>query len=167
MSICNRTLWYPCMRFSLRDMRRTVSNLSLTIGTDRRRDLIQIQSFVVIECAYLIVVQDGRLAQDIVSHSMLIAPLASMLIFLRLPEAVFMHRFFPPTMAIVDTILISTAIVFNRESPWDLFLVFFFGVLVAAIGENLLQIIGGCLVAGLLSVVIIPVSRGGNFEFDS
>jgi signal transduction histidine kinase len=98
---------------------------------------------------------------------MLIAPLASMLIFLRLPEAVFMHRFFPPTMAIVDTILISTAIVFNRESPWDLFLVFFFGVLVAAIGENLLQIIGGCLVVGVLSLIVVPLSTGGGFSVDA
>jgi hypothetical protein len=121
--------------------------------------LIQIQWFVVIACAYLIVIQDGHLAQDIVSHSMLIAPLTSMLIFLRLPEAVFMHRFFPQTMAIVDTILISTAIVFNRESPWDLFLVFFFGILVAAIGENLLQIIGGCLVVGVLSLVVVRSAR--------
>ncbi len=98
---------------------------------------------------------------------MLLGPLGSMLIFLRLPEAVFTHRFFPHTMAIVDTILISTAIVLNRESPWDLFLVFFFGVLIAAIGENFLQVIGGCLIAGVLSVVIIPVSTGASFSVDA
>ncbi len=142
-------------------------NVALTLGTNRRHDLIQIQWFVVIACAYLLVVQDGRIAADSASLLMLVGPLGSMLIFLRLPEAVFTHRFFPQIMAVVDTVLISTAIVLNRQSPWDLCLVFFFGVLIAAIGENLLQIIGGCLVAGLLSVVIIPVSRGGNFEFDS
>jgi hypothetical protein len=102
-----------------------------------KRDLVPIQWFAVIACAYLLVVQDGRIAQDPVSLLMLLGPLGSMLIFLRLPQAVFTHHFFfPHTMAIVDTILTSTAIVFNRESPWDLFLVFFFGVLIAAIGEN-------------------------------
>lgn len=141
-------------------------NLAISIGTDRRGDLIQIQWFVVIACAYLLVVQDGRIAQDAVSLLLLVAPLGSMLVFLRLPPGVFAHRFFPQIMAVVDTVLISTAIVLNRQSPWDLCLVFFFGVLIAAIGENLLQIIAGGLVAGLLSVVIIPVSRGGNFEFD-
>lgn len=148
-------------------MRFVDYNFPLTIGTDRRQDLIQIQWFVVIACAYLLVVQDGRLTDAPVSLLMLLAPLGSMLIFLRLPEAVFMHRFFPSTMAIVDTILISTAIVLNRQSPWDLFLVFFFGILIAAIGANFLQIIGGCLIVGVLSVVIIPVSTGASFLVDA
>ena len=148
-------------------MRFVDYNFPLTIGTDRRQDLIQIQWFVVIACAYLLVVQDGRLTDAPVSLLMLLAPLGSMLIFLRLPEAVFMHRFFPSTMAIVDTILISTAIVLNRQSPWDLFLVFFFGILIAAIGANFLQIIGGCLIAGVLSVLIVPVSTGASFSLDA
>jgi len=148
-------------------MRFVDFNFSLTIGTDRRHDLIQIQWFVVIACAYLIVFQDGRLADAPVSLLMLLGPLGSMVIFLHLPQAVFMHRFFPPAMAIVDTILISTAIVLNRQTPWDLFLVFFFGILIAAIGENFLQIIGGCLIAGVLSVLIVPVSTGASFSLDA
>ena len=120
-------------------------NFAVAIGTDRKRDLIPIQWFAVIACAYLLVVQDGRIAQDPVGLLMLLAPLGSMLIFLRLPEAVFMHRFFPHTMAIVDTMLISTAVALNRQSPWDLFLVFFFGTLIAAIGANFLQIINRML----------------------
>jgi signal transduction histidine kinase len=148
-------------------MRFVDFNFSLTIGTDRRQDLIQIQWFVVIACAYLLVFQDGRLADAPVSLLMLLGPLGSMVIFLHLPQAVFMHRFFPPAMAIVDTILISTAIVLNRQTPWDLFLVFFFGILIAAIGENFLQIIGGCLIAGVLSVLIVPVSTGASFSLDA
>ena len=140
---------------------------ALAAGSDRRRDLTQIQWFVVITCCYLLVVQDNQLAQDLLSLVLLVGPLASMLIFLRLPDAAIMHRSFPPIMAAVDTILICTALIVNRESPWDLFLLFFFGILVAAIGENFLQIIGGCLLVGVLSIVIIPVSTGANFSFDS
>jgi signal transduction histidine kinase len=136
-------------------------------GNDRRRDLTQIQWFVVITSGYLLVVQDNRLAQDPLSLLLLAGPLLSMLIFLRLPDAVIMHRSFPQIMALVDTILICTALIVNRESPWDLFLLFFFGVLVAAIGENFLQIIGGCLLVGVLSIVIIPVSTGASFSLDS
>src|SRR5919106_3060474 len=147
-----------------RHMRFADFNFAVAIGTDRRRDLIPIQWFAVISCTYLLVVHDGRIAHDPVTLLMLLGPLGSMMIFLRLPEPVFMHRFFPHTMAIVDTILISTAIVLNRESPWALFLVFFFGVLIAAIGENFLQIIGGCLVAGVLSGVFIPVLTGARFS---
>jgi len=139
----------------------------LTMGTDRQRDLIQIQWFVVIACSYLLIVQNDQVVQDSLNLILLTAPLLSMLVFLRLPESAFAHRFFPQVMAAVDTILICTAIIVNRDTPWDLVLVFFFGVLIAAIGENFFQIIGGCLLAGILSVVIIPVSTGAGFTFDS
>ena len=143
----------------------TLSNLPLALraGSDRRRDLIHIQWFVVIACSYLLVIQDDQLAQDSVSLLLLSGPLVSMLVFLRLPEAAFTRRSFPQIMAAVDTVLICTAIIVNRQSPWDLCLVFFFGVLIAAIGESFLQIIVGCLLVGVLSVVIIPVSTGNTF----
>ena len=147
----------------------TFSNIhtALTTGSDRRRDLIQIQWFVVISCSYLLVVQDNQLAQDSLSLVLLAGPLVSMLVFLRLPEAAFAHRSFPQIMAAIDTLLICTAIIVNRQSPWDLCLLFFFGVLIAALGENFLQIIGGCLLVGILSVVMIPVSTGADFSLDA
>lgn len=140
---------------------------ALCTGSDRKRDLTQIQWFVVVACCYLLVVQDNQLAQDPLSLLLLTGPLASMLIFLRLPNAAIMHRSFPQIMAAIDTILICTALIVNRESPWDLFLLFFFGILVAAIGENFLQIIAGCLLVGILSIVIIPVSTGASISLDS
>ncbi len=142
-------------------------HIGLTAGSERKRDLIQIQWFVVIACCYLLVVQDGNLAQDSVSLLLLSGPLASMLIFLRLPEAAFTRSSFPSIMAALDTILICMAIVVNRQSPWDLVLIFFFGVLVAAIGENFLQIIVGCLLVAIFSVVLIPVSTGKEFALDA
>ncbi|HXF74670.1 MAG TPA: ATP-binding protein, partial [Methylomirabilota bacterium] len=141
-------------------------NLRFAMGTDRKRDLIHIQWFVVIASVYLLVVQENRIATDPVTLLMLTLPLASMLVFLRLPDAVFSHRYFPQIMAIVDTVLISTAIVFNRQSPWDLCLVFFFGALVAAIGENLFQIVVGAVMVGIFSIVMVPVSGGAAFELD-
>jgi signal transduction histidine kinase len=141
--------------------------VGLTTGSQRRRDLIQIQWFVVIACSYLLLVQDDRLVQDPLSLLMLAAPLTSMLVFLRLPERILAHRAFPQVMAAVDTVLICLAVVMNRQSPWDLILVFFSGVLIAAIGENLLQIIGGCLVVGIFSVFIVPISTGSQFALDS
>ena len=140
---------------------------ALAAGSDRRRDLTQIQWFVVIACSYLLIVQDNQLAQDPLSLLLLAGPLLSMLIFLRLPDAAIMHGSFPHIMAAIDTILICTALIVNRESPWDLCLLFFFGVFIAAIGENFLQIIGGCLLVGILSIVIIPVSTGASFSLDS
>jgi signal transduction histidine kinase len=147
-------------------MKLSELQLNLTMGTDRKRDLIHIQWFVVIACVYMLVVQDNRIVTDPVTLMMLTLPLSSILVFLRLPRAVFSHRYFPQIMALLDTLLFSTAIIFNRQSPWDLSLVFFFGILIAAIGENLFQIIAGSLLAGIFSVVILPVSRGAAFDLD-
>ncbi len=141
-------------------------NIPLAVGADRRRDLIHIQWFVVIASAYLLLVRDGVFADDSSSLLLLIVPLTSMLVFLRLPERIFDDRYFPHAIAVIDTLLFSTAIIFNRESPWDLCLVFFFGILIAAIGENFLQIIMGSLVAGIFSVVLIPASRGAAIVLD-
>jgi signal transduction histidine kinase len=140
--------------------------IAISAGHDRRRDLIQIQWFVVIACSYLLVVQDDELAKDSLSLVLLVGPLASILIFLQLPQGAFAHRAFPQIMAVLDTVLICMALVVNRQTPWDLCLVFFVGVLIAAIGENFLQIIGVCLLAGILSVAIIPVSTGATFSLD-
>src|SRR5688572_31156404 len=75
---------------------------ALAAGSDRRRDLTQIQWFVVIACSYLLVVQDNQLAQDPLSLLLLAGPLLSMLIFLRLPDAAIMHGSFPHIMAAID-----------------------------------------------------------------
>lgn len=141
--------------------------IGLTTGSERRRDLIQIQWFVVIACSYLLLVRDDQLAQDSLTFLLLAAPLTSMLVLLRLPERVFAERWFPQVLVAVDTALICLAVIMNRQSPWDLCLVFFSGILIAAIGENLLQIIGGCLVVGIFSVFIVPISTGAQFSLDS
>jgi len=141
--------------------------MPLSLGVNKKRDLIQIQWFVAIASSYLLLVREGQLVNDPVNLFLLVAPLGSILIFLRLPQSAFSHRLFPQVMAVADTVLICTAIVFNRQSPWDLFLVFFFGILIAAIGENLLQIVVGCLVLSVISIVIVPLSGKGGFELDS
>jgi signal transduction histidine kinase len=150
-------------------MRLKILDLSKTFDpdNDRRRDLTHIQWFVVIASCYLLLVQDNKLAHDSLSLLLLAGPLGSMLIFLRLPDAAISHRSFPQVMAAVDTVLICMALIVNRDSPWDLCLLFFFGVFIAAIGENFLQIIVGCLLIGVFSIVIIPVSMGTGFSLDS
>src|SRR5713226_3036602 len=106
-----------------------VSQMPLSLGADKKKDLIHIQLFVAIASSYLLLVRDGEFAHDPISLFLLVAPLGSILIFLRLPDSTFSHRLFPQAMAVADTAIICTAIVFNKQSPWDLFLVSFFSVL--------------------------------------
>ena len=145
----------------------TESTVVTTPDADKKRELIQVQWFVVIACSYLLIVQDGQVVHDPLSLLLLSLPLGMMAGFLRLPESAYSHRLFPATMAVVDAVLFSTAIVYNRQSPWDLCLVFFLGVLISAIGENLLQIIIGAVLVGVFSVLIVPVLGNGDFAFDA
>jgi len=142
------------------------SLMPVSLETNKKKDLIQIQWFVTIACCYLLLFDKGEVIQDPLNILLLIAPLGSILIFLRLPETVFAHRLFPQAMAIADTVLISTAIIVNKQSPWDLFLVYFFGIFIAAIGENLVQIVVACLGLSVISVVIEPLSGKGDIAFD-
>jgi signal transduction histidine kinase len=135
--------------------------------SDKRRDLIQIQWFVVIACSYLLIIENGEIVQDSTGLFLVALPLLTIAVILRLPESIFEHRFFPACMVLVDTLLFFIAIIFNRQSPWDLCLIFFFGILVAAIGENLIQVIIGSLIIGILSVLIVPLASDGNFEIHS
>lgn len=43
----------------------------------------------------------------------------------------------------------------------------FSGILIAAIGDNLIQIIVGSLIIGIVSVLIVPLVSGGNLEINS
>lgn len=142
-------------------------HIAVTPGTGRRRALVQIHWFVVIACSFLFVIQDQQTAQNTLSLMLLAALLGSMLVFLWLPEAVFMHRSFGPIMAAVDTVFICAAIILNPGSPWDLCLVFLFGILIAAVGENLLQTIAACLLVVFLSIVVIPSATGSGFLPDA
>jgi len=140
---------------------------SASAAGDRKRDLIHIQWFVAIACSYLLIVENGQVGYDPITLVWLMMPLASIVVILRLPETAFAHRLFPPCMVIVDTLLFFIAIISNRQSPWDLCLIFFFGILVAAIGDNLIQVIIGSVILGIVSVLIVPLATNGGFEFQS
>lgn len=140
--------------------------IAISAVSDRRQNLIHIQWFVVIACSYLLLVRNDRLAQDSLTFALLVAPFASMLIVLHLSESTFAHRSFPQFMAVVDTLLICTAIIENRQGPWDLCLLFFLGLMIAAFVENLFQIIASCVIVGLFALVVIPVFFGGGVSLD-
>lgn len=154
-------------RWSIGSIILPLPQISFNPLADRKRNLIGIQAFVVIATAYLLLFRNGLVVQDPLVFLMLLAPLGSIFVFQRLPQSVFNHRLFAHTLVIVDTVFISAAIAFNRESPWDLLLVFFFGIFIAAIGENLTQIVVSCLVLSIVSIVVIPFSSGEPFQINA
>ena len=128
---------------------------------DKKKVLIILQWLVVIITSYLSLFNKGEVVDDPRVYGLVGALLLSVLLLGRLPQSLFEHRYFPHGLVILDTILIGCGIGLNRDSPWDLFLLFFFAIFIAAIGETLIQIVGTCLVMSVLFIIATEVHGKG------
>ena len=135
--------------------------------SNKKKTIITLQWVVVIGTAYLVLFSEGHLATSLWAYCTVLALLTSMMALLHFPDATFNHRFFPHALVLTDTILVSAGILSNKESPWDLFLVFFFGLFIAGIGENLIKIILGCLIISVVSILISRSWSDGAYLLSS
>jgi signal transduction histidine kinase len=135
----------------LRSLRSSLKN-----PADNRTVFITLQWLVAISTSYLSLFVEGELVDDPRVSALAVALLASVLVLYRLPRELFQRRFFPHGVIVIDTILISIGIALNRENPWDLFILLFFAIFVAAIGDRLVEIVAACLV---LSLGVLAVSQ--------
>ncbi|MEX0805461.1 MAG: HAMP domain-containing sensor histidine kinase [Candidatus Binatia bacterium] len=122
---------------------------------ENRNALIAIQWFVAIGTSYLILSSQ---------QTSLDAPLPLLLIFLciisapivqRLPERFFRKRLVESNLLFFDSILILAAIGLTQIAPWDLLVLFFFCVFIAATGENLMHIAVGCTLLSIVFLVFV------------
>ncbi|MBI4528320.1 MAG: hypothetical protein HY695_31380, partial [Deltaproteobacteria bacterium] len=122
--------------------------------SDRRRALNLLQWLVVIGTSYLSLFSKQQIVDDSRVYALIAALLVSVLVLRLIPDRVFGHRFFPHGLVVLDTIFISLGIGLNRETPWDLFLIYFFGLFIAAIGESMIQTVVACLIMSIIFVII-------------
>jgi len=135
--------------------------------TDRKKTIINLQWVVVIATSYLCLFRKGEVVHDPWVYGLIVLFLGSILLLTHLRSSWFTHRLFAPALVIVDTVLISLGISLNRDSPWDLYLIFFFGLSIAALGENLIQIVVGCFIISFVSVIANSFSAGGLPALDA
>ena len=119
-------------------------------GLNKKHTIIILQWLVAIASSYLMLFSKGQLTEDASAYALVALFLASGVVFYRLPDRVFHHRFFDVSLFSADTLLISAAIYQNRSAPWDLFLLYFFIIFLAAAGETLAKIVVGFLVVTLV-----------------
>lgn len=133
----------------------------------RKKTLINLQWLVVLATSYLLLFKKGEVVGDPWAYFLVVVLLATALALHRFSSSAFGHRLFASTLVVVDTVLISVAIALNRESPWDLLLVFFFGLFIAATGESLLKIVVGCLLISIISLIVNPFSGASLSQLDA
>jgi signal transduction histidine kinase len=119
-----------------------------------RNAIIAIQWLVAIGTSYLIfATHDWSLTDPLLALVILVC-LLSASVLKRIPEETFKKRLIEPGLLVLDSILIISAIL-SQETPWDLLLLFFLCVFIAAIGENLIQIAVGCVLLSLVFLVFV------------
>lgn len=128
---------------------------------DKKHTVIIIQWLIVIVTSYLIVFSEGQVSEDPIVYGLVVVLLISALVLYRLPVKLFDHPYFDTALLLADTMLISAAIYMNRTIPWDLFLIYFFILLLASIGTNLLRIVIGSVVVSLLYLAVL-VEKGAG-----
>lgn len=117
-----------------------------------RETIIALQWLVAIGISYLVfAVQDWSLT-DPVAGLLISVCLLSGVILQRIPDGIFEKPLIEPGLLILDSLLIVSALILREQTAWDLLLLFFFCVFIAAIGENLIQV---GIASLLLSVVFL------------
>ena len=119
------------------------SEMPLSI-VESKNAVVAIQWFVAIGTSYLVLFgQDGAadapLRMILIFFCLLSAPLVQ-----RLPDRLFQSRLIESRLLILDSILILAAVSLSQTALWDLLVLFFFCVFIAATGENLMHIVLGC-----------------------
>jgi hypothetical protein len=90
---------------------------------------------VTIATSYLSLFAGGVLNDDPLVLALVGVLVLTGLVLQNLPESILLSTHFHSLRVVGDVFLILFAIGLNRESPWDLFLLFFLCLYIAGIGE--------------------------------
>jgi len=125
---------------------------------DKQYTVIILQWMIAIATSFLILFPKGEeVSGDPWVHGLVVVFLLSVLVLYRLPEHVFYHRYFDIALMLCDTFLLSTAIHMNQDLSWDLFLIYFFVMFLAAMGQSMMRIVlGSVLISVVYVMLLIP-----------
>jgi len=137
-------------------------------GTLNKKQMITVlQWLVTIGASYLMLFNKGEVVGDATSFGLIVLFLIAALVLYRLPEPLFQHRYFDVILLVVDTAFISAAIYQNRGGPWDLFLLYFFVLFLAAVGGGQTRVILGFIVISLVYLGFLLREGKGFAELGS
>jgi signal transduction histidine kinase len=132
---------------------RSVTNwfkLADETPADKRKNIVMLQWLVTIATSYLCLFNGGSINDDPMVLALVAGLMLTGLVLQRLPDSVLLSTHFGSLLVVGDVFFILLAIGLNRESPWDLFLLFFLCLYIAGVGESVVKAVLGCL---LFSIV--------------
>jgi signal transduction histidine kinase len=112
---------------------------------DRRKNVIMLQWLATIATSYFSLFSGGSIHDDPLVLALVAGLMLTAFVVQKLPESIILSTHFNSLLIVGDIFFILLAIGLNRESPWDLFLLFFLCLYIAGVGETVLKAILGCL----------------------
>ncbi len=134
---------------------------------DKRRTIITVQWLVAIGTSYLVILREVTGAEYSAGLLLVLLLVASAIVLQRAPNAIYGYRYLNATLISFDTVAILGSIGMNLQSPWDWFMLFFFCLFIAGIGESVSKIVVGCLlltIALTVSTFSVTTNRWFNSE---
>jgi len=104
-----------------------------------------LQWLVTIATSYFSLFSGGSIHDDPLVLALVAGLMLTAFVLQKLPESIILSTHFNTLLIVGDIFFILLAIGLNRESPWDLFLLFFLCLYIAGVGETVLKAILGCL----------------------
>ncbi|MFQ5847933.1 MAG: PAS domain S-box protein, partial [Candidatus Methylomirabilales bacterium] len=123
--------------------------------TPRSRAIVLLRYTLIIAVAYLLLAEHGFLNLPTSLILLIAAALASNVVITRLPARITDSTAFTASMILADTLWITAALLYSGHFRANFFYVYFFVLLLAAIGENLTLIAVGAVVASGAYVYIL------------
>ncbi len=128
----------------------------------RRRALVFLRFTLIIAIAYLLLAEQDFSAPDIGLVVLLGAALLSNLVVMRLPARITDSTAFTAGMMIGDTAWITATLLYAGRFNAEFFLLYFFVLLLAAIGENLRLIAIGAVIACGAYIYVLATTAGSQ-----
>jgi len=128
---------------------------------DKQYTVIILQWMIAIATSFLILFPKGEeVSEDPWIHALVVVFLISVLVLYRIPEHFFYSHYFDTGLMLCDTLLLSIAIYMNQDISWDLFLIYFFILFLAAMGQSMTRIVlGSILISVVYILLLIPDNK--------
>jgi signal transduction histidine kinase len=128
-----------------RSVTKWFTSLADESPADKRKNIVMLQWLVAIATSYLSLFSGGSINDDPVILALVAGLMLTALVLQKLPESILLSSHFSSVIVVGDVFFILLAIGLNRESPWDLFLLFFLCLYIAGVGESVVKAVLGCL----------------------
>ncbi len=134
-------------------------------GRETKKAIVVLLRWVlIIVCSAMILLTEGGPQEKRIAHAVILLLICSNIMLATLPRAVFGAKYFDHCLVLIDLLLITGSIWVAGNLSSDLYLLYFFVIMIAAVGETLYVILwSASLVAVVYLLVVSSLSSGEVF----